>query len=79
MPAQVMNPAFLLELSHGGIDCGVASHAISPSVERLSVFGPFDLLALGVAQHFAKVLGFVGCEVKIFTPIKLAVERFWRS
>lgn len=77
---QVVDPPFLPQLSHDGVNPWEACPALSPLGQCLSVAVPWDLHAYGVALHFVEAWIVGGCCVEEFTPQQLAVERErWRA
>ena len=74
VPRQMVDPAFLPELSHDGIDPGKAGLACSPLGQSLGVPVPWDLHADGVAGHPVEVGVAVGRRVKELPPQKLSVQ-----
>lgn len=75
MPCQVVDPAFLPQLGHDGINPGEAGAAFCPLGQRFGVAVPGYLNADGVTLHLVEA-GVVGGRcVKELTPKQLTVER----
>ena len=55
MSSKVMDPTFLLQLSHSSINGRITCLTIFPSFKILLVITPFNLLALVVVYHFVEV------------------------
>ena len=54
-PENVVNPALLPQLPHGGIDPGVASAALSPALQHASIVLPRQRQADGVVDTVIEV------------------------
>ena len=74
VPRQMVDPAFLSELSHDGVDPGEARLAGGPFGQSLGVSVPGDLHTDRVAGHSVEVGVAVGRRVKELTPQKLSVQ-----
>lgn len=68
MPGQVVDPAFLPQLGHDGINPGKTSPALGPLGQSFWVLVPRDLHANRVALHLVKARVVCGGRVKKFTP-----------
>lgn len=75
VPGQVVDPAFLPQLGHDGVDPGEAGPALRPLGQGLGVAVPGDLDADGVALHLVEAGVVGGCRVEELAPEQLTVER----
>lgn len=56
MPAKMVDPAFLLELSHCCVYGRVPCLAVGPGLHKFRIVIPVNLLAFRIPEHFVKVL-----------------------
>lgn len=79
MSCQMMNPTFLSELSHNGVDERIASLAILPRLKEGLVFIPLDLLADWVSFYLIEVGSKCSVKKEELAPDELSFERNWRK
>jgi len=72
---QVVDPAFLPQLSHDGVNPGEAGPTLRPLGQCLGVAIPGDLNADGVTLHLVEAGVVGGRRVEKLAPQQLAVER----
>lgn len=77
MAAKMVNPSFLLELSHCSVDGWEASHSICPGIKQFLVSSPFNLLTHWVQDHLVEMRRLVGAQIKPFSEEQLAMEGLW--
>lgn len=68
MSGLVVDPAFLSQLGHDGVNPGETSPTLSPLGQSLWVVVPWDLYTDGVPIHAVKVGVVCGCRVEEFPP-----------
>ena len=78
MSAKVMDPAFLIELSHGGINSWVASGSSFPGFQISFSISPLDLLAFIISKHLIIVGCFICGQIVKFSIEELALQRISR-
>lgn len=71
---QVVDPAFLPQLGHDGVNPREASPAFRPLGQRLRVVIPGDLNADGVALHLVEAGVVGGRRVEELAPQQLTVQ-----
>jgi hypothetical protein len=76
MPGKMMDPAFLLKLSHRGIYGWKTSHSILPYFDHLLILLPLDLLHSLISDHFIKFVTVMAAKIKVLSEEDLTMERF---
>lgn len=75
MSSQMVDPTFLPQLGHDGVDPGEAGPTLCPLGQRLGIPVPGDLNADGVALHLVEAGVVGGRRVEELAPQQLTVER----
>lgn len=78
MPPKMVDPTFLLELSHCCVDSWESGHSIRPGIKQSFVGAPLNLFTYWILDHFVEVWGLVSAEIKPLSEENLAMEGLGR-